>query len=302
MTQTLRDLALMPIQQIEGIFQQQITSKNAQVILGETLSRMARNKRARQILVPLAMSEDCLRVVSELLFADGELSDQEGEYIYPFITATANLLARCRSEYKDFESLSKDQVSEFLRQYQQDSQPFGYACSATAWSGLGMCRRLAEYNPKTMEVYQGMLCRLARTILKLEGTSDSESPFLLELEARLRASTSGDEEDVGVDEDRGHDNDPGDDEGGSEDGGIGHGWIARRHELLGRKKYNTKVRSLSVGTLFEIKHKGQKHLCILAFDIVVSLTNPEFTWAAENCTKMKCRVLDNDEVVTLCNR
>lgn len=119
------------------------------------------------------------------LFADNSLSESEAKFIQPFLNSVAGLFAKCREDYKPYGSLSSSTSLNFLCKYRDDREPFGFECSNTSWSGLALCRRLAEVGGDTnaFENHCNTLRSLAKAILQLDEVSECGRTFLDRLEA-----------------------------------------------------------------------------------------------------------------------
>ncbi|WP_428264000.1 helicase HerA domain-containing protein [Haliangium sp.] len=155
-------------------------------ILGPTLTEFAHGsspRPPRRVVITLAVLTDCLRVAEAVIDADGRVSKAESDYVYPLVAFMARALSRLRRAYRE---VNGDDVEAFLGFYRQDEELFGYACAATRWIGLELCRRASTetHDGEVLELYRRLQIRLTDEVCALSGVTPADaehSPHLSEV-------------------------------------------------------------------------------------------------------------------------
>lgn len=156
----------------------------------------------RRAAIRLALLGDCLRVAEVVIDADGEVTADEIDYIFPLLCRLAPTLGRVRREYAHHGYPAAEQVPVILAQYRDDAGPFGYRCNETRWLGMHICKRLAERNRdgEPLELYRRLQIRLTDEVCALgqvAPTQSTDNPRLrevLDLRARLASPAVVDNE------------------------------------------------------------------------------------------------------------
>ena len=193
------------VDEMTRLVDQALTEENQLTLLGPELIALASSdgrRLPRMAAIWLALGSDCLRVAKLAIDADGVVSSDEVEYVFPLMFAVARLLARLRPTYAEFDCLDHDAVPAFLRHYQKDVGLFGHGCDKTRWLGLDVCRRMAleTHDAEALERYERTLLRLMDEIIALGGVTGEEVRErdrlrdLISLRRRMEESEAAQEE------------------------------------------------------------------------------------------------------------
>ncbi len=173
MSNKLNELVAVPLKGIrEAISSHYLSEDTKADILGNDLEGFVREGLGLD-LINLALAADCLRIATECLGENEELSKEEAKLIVPLVRAVGKLLAKYRREYQQFSKVDAEAVAAFLAFYKSDQKPFGYACQRTKWSGMGICARVSAvgFNHEILNKYEAMVRSLGAYIL-----SDGDDP------------------------------------------------------------------------------------------------------------------------------
>jgi TPR repeat protein len=119
---------------------------NAGDLLGPSLGSLV-SRASLKAIVTFALYADVLRVVRDVLLADGEISDDEVQEALPLLATLAAGFAGVKKEYAGYAALRAENVREFLEHYGADAKAFGHADESTKWAGFQVCRKLqAQFN------------------------------------------------------------------------------------------------------------------------------------------------------------
>jgi|688.fasta_scaffold00481_45 hypothetical protein len=168
---------------IEGVMAY-LRDDNAKEILGPGLSPLI-GRGSLKSIVTFALYADVLRMVRDMVMADGEISDEEVQESLGLLSVLAGGFAKVRSkEYSAFAQLSLGNARQFLAQYESDAGLFGHANEATKWVGLQVCRNTeaACGDPLPLNTFRGSLIAWAKAIVASDGLEDSEQAALRDLE------------------------------------------------------------------------------------------------------------------------
>lgn len=149
---------------IEGVMAH-LRDDNANEILGPGLSPLIGRGSLRSI-VTFALYADVLRMVRDMVMADGEISDEEVQVSLGLLSVVAAGFAKVRKEYAAFQQLTADSARQFLSQYESDPGLFGHANEATKWSGVELCRNMQIHFdvPEPLETFGGAIVAWAEEI------------------------------------------------------------------------------------------------------------------------------------------
>jgi len=129
------------IEVVDGVMTH-LRDNNAKEILGPVLSPLI-GRGSPKSIVTFALSADVLRMVRDIVMADGEISDEEVQESLGLLTVLAAGFAKVRKEYASFAQLTPETARQFLTQYESDAGLFGRANEATKWAGVNACRNIA---------------------------------------------------------------------------------------------------------------------------------------------------------------
>lgn len=128
------------IEVVDGVMAH-LRDDNAKEILGPVLSPLI-GRGSPKSIVTFALSADVLRMVRDIVMADGEISDEEVQECFGLLSVLAAGFAKVRKEYASFAQLTPDTARHFLTQYESDAGLFGHANESTKWAGLQVCRHV----------------------------------------------------------------------------------------------------------------------------------------------------------------
>jgi hypothetical protein len=173
---------------------------NASYLLGPSLGSLV-NRASLKAIVTFALYADVLRVVRDVLLADGEISDDEVREALPLLATLAAGFAGVRKEYAGYAALTAGNAREFLERYGGDAKAFGHADEAMQWAGFQVCRKLqAEFNDGgPLGMLGQWLVPWADRVAESNGVTASErdllhslrQQFLTQLQGRLAPAAKG---------------------------------------------------------------------------------------------------------------
>lgn len=173
---------------IEGVMAH-LRDDNANQILGPGLSPLIGRGSLRSI-VTFALYADVLRMVRDMVMADGEISDEEVQVSLGLLSVVAAGFAKVRKEYAAFQQLTADSARQFLSQYESDAGLFGHANEVTKWSGVELCRNMQIHFdvPEPLETFGGALVAWAEEIGGSDELDGTERHLLESLRRITRCS------------------------------------------------------------------------------------------------------------------
>lgn len=138
---------------------------NANEILGPGLARLI-GRGSLKSIVTFALYADVLRMVRDMVMADGEISDEEVQVSLGLLSVVAAGFAKVRKEYTAFQQVTPHSARQFLSQYESDAGLFGHANEATKWAGVELCRNMQIHfgMPEPLETFGGALVAWAEEI------------------------------------------------------------------------------------------------------------------------------------------
>lgn len=158
---------------IEGVMAH-LRDENAKEILGPSLSPLI-GRGSLKSIVTFALYADVLRMVRDMVMADGEISDEEVQESLGLLQVLAGGFAKVRSkDYGAYASLSHTNARDFLAFYTADKGLFGYANEATKWAGVELCRNIQSHCGESgpLEAFGSSLVAWGEAI----AGSDSQDP------------------------------------------------------------------------------------------------------------------------------
>jgi hypothetical protein len=173
---------------IEGVMAH-LRDDNANEILGSGLSPLI-GRGSLKSIVTFALYADVLRMVRDMVMADGEISDEEVQVSLGLLSVVAAGFAKVRKEYAAFQQLTADSARQFLFQYESDAGLFGHANEATKWSGIELCRNMQIHfdMPEPLETFGGALVAWAEEIGGADELDATEQHLLESLRRITRCS------------------------------------------------------------------------------------------------------------------
>ena len=164
-------------------------SENAQDVLGSGLTPLI-GRGSLKALATFALYADVLRMVRDMVMADGEVSDEEVQVSFGLLSEIAAGFAQVRKEYGAFRAMTAEAVRPFLSQYGADAGLFGYANEATKWSGVELCRNIQDQfgSSGPLDAFGGALVEWAEQIAGSGGISAHEQRLLESLRMIIRCS------------------------------------------------------------------------------------------------------------------
>ena len=170
---------------IEGVMAH-LRDDNAKEILGPALSALVRRGSLKSI-VTCAVYADVLRMVRDMMMADGESSDEEVQESFGLLSVLAAEWAKERKEYAAFKALPAQAARTFLSQYAADTGFFGYANDATKWAGIDLCRNVQQRcgDAQPLDALGSALVGWAEAFAKPDGPTASQRDVLQSLRTRV---------------------------------------------------------------------------------------------------------------------
>jgi hypothetical protein len=164
---------------IEGVMAH-LRDDNAKEILGPGLSSLI-GRGSLKSIVTFALYADVLRMVRDMVMADGEISDEEVQESLGLLTVIAAGFAKVRGrDFAAFTQLTPESARAFLSQYESDAGLFGHANESTKWAGVALCRSIqrdcGESGP--LESFGGLLVAWAEALAGSDGVEPSEQAVL----------------------------------------------------------------------------------------------------------------------------
>jgi hypothetical protein len=155
----------------------------------------------KTLVVQHAFFSDCLHVASTAIEADGKVSVDEIDFVFPIAFPMARFLARVRDEYRPYELIAHAEIPDLLAQYAEDSGLFGKRCTDTRWVGLELALCAAERagDIGAVERYERAMSRTMDEIIALGGNTPPEDAARKELAAILKDRRRGRPRDGGAD-------------------------------------------------------------------------------------------------------
>jgi hypothetical protein len=163
---------------IEGVMAH-LRDDNAKEILGPGLSPLIGRGSLRSI-VTFALYADVLRMVRDMVMADGEISDEEVQESLGLLSVIAGGFAKVRKEYAAFAALTALNARDFLTKYTSDSGLFGHANASTKWAGVNACRNIEATcgDSGPLKSFGEAIVSWAESVVSSDGMSTTEQQHL----------------------------------------------------------------------------------------------------------------------------
>ena len=180
------------IEVVDGVMAH-LRDDNAKEILGPGLSPLI-GRGSLKSLVTFALYADVLRMVRDMVMADGEISDEEVQESLGLLSVLAEGFARVRKDYAEFTPLSHDTTRHFLAKYESDAGLFGRANEATRWAGIQLCRNIQSHCGESapLKGFGGSLMEWSEAIATADAVTLSEQGILQDLKVALGRASSFD--------------------------------------------------------------------------------------------------------------
>jgi DNA helicase HerA-like ATPase len=163
---------LEDIEEISGILARTLQSPRIRQVLQDGHPALARPQTDDRVLVVLALLADCLRATHLTMNADGQVTDEELEHVFPVLYLTSSRFAHALGRYAGHRFLSHGQARAFLTTYEQDTSPFGLRPRGDSWPGLELCRLAALAGDEAaLDAYERMILRLVDEVARVGGDS-----------------------------------------------------------------------------------------------------------------------------------
>lgn len=159
-----------PIRQLRAIAMEQISSHGRAAVLGKDLDKLVKQGSGRSFVL-LSFTSDFLRLLSMCLLADRRLSPAEVQFLFPLVGPASKLYARYRETYRQVGDINRGNVHEFLKQYNDDSDLFGFRCPLTRWGGIAIVNNISAACGSTaaMELAKTAYGRLGDALRSVSG-------------------------------------------------------------------------------------------------------------------------------------
>ena len=110
---------------------------------------------------------DCFRTVTDVVFSDAILSEEEAEVSLPFVRAMAKLLKPIISSFEIFETATAQDCQQFFSLYKSETVPFGYANEQTRWAGAEIAEKIALVtgDAEVANIYKQMIDSVRQAFL-----------------------------------------------------------------------------------------------------------------------------------------
>ena len=156
-----------------------INDNNAKEILGPGLSQLM-GRGAIKSIVTFALYADVLRMVRDMVMADGEISDDEVQAGLGLMSLLASGFAKVRKDYAPHATLSAETTRAFLSQYEADAGLFGHANESTKWAGVSICRGIQSRcdDSRPLDVFGEALVAWAEAIASSDDITPVEQTAL----------------------------------------------------------------------------------------------------------------------------
>jgi energy-coupling factor transporter ATP-binding protein EcfA2 len=176
------------VDRIGSMVERALTADNEADLLGPDLHRLrTEHGLPRRMVVIGALLNDFARVAHSCIVADGQITDDELEQVYPIFFSLTSFLAKVRPAYEAFAGFDQDEMGELLAQYAADTEPFGARDEGTPWVGLDVCRRTARAtgDEEPLEIYVRAQQRTMDRVFDLGGLTPAESAARARLDAMM---------------------------------------------------------------------------------------------------------------------
>jgi formylglycine-generating enzyme required for sulfatase activity/TPR repeat protein len=178
-----------------------LSDHNAEEILGPGLSPLIGRGPLKSI-VAFSLCADVLRVVQDIVMADGEISDEEIQECLGLLSVLADGFAKVRSkDYASASALTVRDARGFLSRYTADQGLFGFTNESTKWAGVKLCLNVQSYcgDATPLETFGAALLDWATVIAASDTCAESEHRAIESLRSVLKqqvsvARTSGTED------------------------------------------------------------------------------------------------------------
>ena len=159
---------------VDGIMAH-LRDDNAKELLGPGLSPLI-GRGSLKSVVTFALYADVLRMVRDIVMADGDISDEEVQESLGLLSVLAAGFAKARKEYASFAHLKSETARQFLQLHSSDRGLFGHTNTITKWSGVKLCHSIKDkcLDHKPLESLSGALLDWAKAIAAADKTTASE--------------------------------------------------------------------------------------------------------------------------------
>ncbi len=174
------------VDRIGSMVERVLTEANEAEILGPALHRLRSERELpRRVVIIGVLLNDFARVAYSCSQADGRITDEEVEQIYPIFYPFSTFLAKARPEYRAFARVDQDELRALLREYAADTAPFGALAEDTRWIGLDVCRRTARAtgDEEPLELYIRAQQRTMDRVVDVGGGTPEEAAARARLDA-----------------------------------------------------------------------------------------------------------------------
>jgi energy-coupling factor transporter ATP-binding protein EcfA2 len=176
------------VDRIGSMVERALTAANEAELLGPDLHRLrSEHGLPRRMVVIGALLNDFARVAHSCIHADGRVTDEELEQVYPIFFSLTSFLAKVRPAYAVFAGFDQEEMGELLAHYAADAEPFGAKDEGTPWVGLDVCRRTAQAtgDEEPLEIYVRAQQRTMERVFELGGLTPAESAARARLDAMM---------------------------------------------------------------------------------------------------------------------
>lgn len=176
------------VDNISSMIERVLTSDNQAEILGPELTRLrSEHDLPLRMVVIGALLNDFARVAYTSIEADGVVTDEELEHVYPIFYSLRSFLARVRPEYECYRGFGQDDLRKLLAHYASDQDLFGAKAEQTRWAGLDVCRRTARAtkDEEPLELYVRSQQRTMDRVFNLGGVTPEEAKARKELDTMI---------------------------------------------------------------------------------------------------------------------
>ena len=163
---------------IEGVMAH-LRDDNAKEILGPGLSPLI-GRGSLKSIVTFALYADVLRMVRDMVMADGEISDEEVQESLGLLSVLAEGFAKVRKDYAPFTGLTAETALAFLDKYSTDAGLFGHANDDTKWAGAELCRKIQMDvgDSRPLDAFRAIMTEWATAIAASDSMTVSEQSML----------------------------------------------------------------------------------------------------------------------------
>lgn len=169
-----------------------LSDNNAAEILGPGLSPLIGHGPLKSI-VAFSLCADVLRMVQDMVMADGEISDEEIQESLGSLSALADGFAKVRGkDYASASALTVRDARGFLSRYTADQGLFGFANESTKWAGVRLCLNVQSCcgDATPLETFGAALLDWATVIAASDTLAESDHRAIESLRSVLKQQVS----------------------------------------------------------------------------------------------------------------